>query len=501
MSGALVLQRGPLTQQPQQAVPLTTSVTKAPSLVVSGYAGAQFLPQSSTLANFTQGQNGVGFASTGAASGLAWTTAANSPVSGAQARTMFARVTINANNGNTSLLAIGSSVNNCLFSFELYNGSIILHWYGGYVTVVSSVVAGATYDLAGTYDGATVRGYVGGKFVASSAVALTTTASALFVGGSGDYFPTATNATLYAAGVIARCLTDAEIAQISANPWQVFQAPRRRLWLAVNNSGTNGNATPVGVSAASAVGSLIAAGYATATPSGVQASSAVGVPAATGDANTTPSGVSATSAVGSPSASAGTNATASPAGVSAASSVGSPVATGGASALPTGVSSVSAIGSPTATGDASVTPAGVAAASAVGNVTASGPVSATAYPQGVQATTAVGVPTFGKTDTADGVSRGGNTKWRGWDEKAWRKRHVRDEIAADVREAWQGLKAAPEPVKEELPAPVKPIIEAKRLEPQQLDLSEVKALMAAWEAEQKRRDDEEEEDLIALLQL
>jgi hypothetical protein len=124
-----------------------------------------------------------------------------------------------------------------------------------------------------------------------------------------------------------------------------------------------------------------------------------------------------------------------------------------------------------------------------------------AYPQGVQATTAVGVPTFGKTDTADGVSRGGNTKWRGWDEKAWRKRHVRDEIAADVRAAWRGLKEAPQPVKEELPAPVKPIVQAKRIEPQQLDLSEVKALMAAWEAEQRRREDEEEEDLIALLQL
>ena len=220
--------------QPQGRVRVSQQFARAPALVVSGKSGAAFVPRNASLANYENGPQGIGFRSTGAANGLAWSTADTAPISGAMPRTLFARVKINANNGNTSILAIGNSNTNSLFSFELYGGNIILHWVGSFVTAVpaSAMVAGGIYDIAATYDGSTVRAYGGGKLNESATLALNTTVSPLFIGGSGDFFGVATDATLAVGGIIARCLSPQEVATLSANPWQVFDAPAPMLFAA-----------------------------------------------------------------------------------------------------------------------------------------------------------------------------------------------------------------------------------------------------------------------------
>lgn len=89
-------------------------------------------------------------------------------------------------------------------------------------------------------------------------------------------------------------------------------------------------ASPAGVSATWAVGTVVATGTATASPSGVSATWAVGTPTATGAALTSPSGVLALWDVGTAIATGGSaaDATASPAGVAALWAVGDAVAAG-----------------------------------------------------------------------------------------------------------------------------------------------------------------------------
>lgn len=208
--------------------------------------------------------------------------------------------------------------------------------------------------------------------------------------GTSGYCPTG---ALFFAAFFDRKLSPSEIAQVTANPWQLFESPSQTQFPRIAAAtGTNATATPSGVSASSAVGSASAKGAATASPAGVSAASSVGSPAAKGSATCAPAGVSATAAVGAATASGATvvNGSASPAGVSASSAVGSAAASGQGRASPAGVSAAASVGTTTASGQSVVYayPAGVSATSAVGTVSARG--GATAYPAGVQAAAAVG---------------------------------------------------------------------------------------------------------------
>jgi len=189
-----------------------------------------------------------------------------------------------------------------------------------------------------------------------------------------------------------RSLTDAEIALISANPWQVFDGQAPMLYAAAG--GTNATATPSGVSASSVVGSVAASGQGRASPAGVSAAASAGSPIASGQGRASPVGVSASASVGTATAAGSTviSATASPAGVSAAAAVGNPAASGAANSAATGVSAVASVGTVSASGatviNGSASAAGVSAASAVGAPAASG--TASAAPAGVSATASVG---------------------------------------------------------------------------------------------------------------
>lgn len=152
-------------------------------------------------------------------------------------------------------------------------------------------------------------------------------------------------------------------------------------------TGAGATATPPGVTASSAVGSVIASGQAKASPAGVSAAASVGTATASGstvvNGTAQPVGVSATAAVGAATAQGAASSTAQPAGVAASAAVGTASASGQGKATPAGVTATSAVGAPFATGQTIVKafPAGVQAVASVGIATGKG--NAIAAPLGV----------------------------------------------------------------------------------------------------------------------
>ncbi len=162
---------------------------------------------------------------------------------------------------------------------------------------------------------------------------------------------------------------------------------------AVGNPAESGTAhhAATGVSAATALGTAIASIFAAAAPAGVVSTSSAGSASAAGTASRNASGVAAASVLGTAAASVSRNVTAT--GVTSTASVGTASAQGPALASVVGQSSASSVGPATATGGTGVvngtaTPAGVSVASALGSTPASGPANATA--PGVPATSAAG---------------------------------------------------------------------------------------------------------------
>lgn len=225
--------------------------------------------------------------------------------------------------------------------------------------------------------------YLDAKNVGSSAYAIDSTFSRVSIGNR----TAPANIRAYrcdgflAAFVFKRALTAAEIASVSANPWQLFEGQPAMLSAAAAPSGSGATASPPGVSASSAVGSATIIGQAKAAPAGVAATAAAGTATASG--------------------STVINGTASPAGVSAAASAGSATVSGQAKAAPSGISASAAVGTATATGQAITTayPAGVQAVAVVGSATVRG--TATAAPLGVSSAIYVGTAyAYGPFDLA-----------------------------------------------------------------------------------------------------
>lgn len=185
-----------------------------------------------------------------------------------------------------------------------------------------------------------------------------------------------------------RVLSANEIAEITANPWQIFGGAANNVIYADAAGGTPGEATPSGISATVSLGSVVATGAANAGAGGIAASTSNGVATATGAANADVPGVSAGMVIGTASASGAANT--SPPGVDAAMALGSVVASAGgsANATPVGVQVVAALGVPIASGAAVTEPAGIGAPASIGVVNASG--AATTSPSGLSVVALLG---------------------------------------------------------------------------------------------------------------
>jgi hypothetical protein len=345
----------------------------------------------------------------------------------------------NQANGNAPIFS------NCSPSASPYTAWGIFDWAGAGTNIVAEIAVGGInkhidtnvsiennvrHVLAGRYDGTQLNVFKDGKNIAGMAASGSITYPSApdrgpALGNFYNYTGAARsfNGFIYLGALWDRSLSDIELADVSANPWQIFEPEERLIWIPDAVS-VGGGATviPIGQQATGSVGSPTATGAATTAATGVSAASAVGAPTAiagtsipatvtpagviahasigsliaTGAAWTVTGGVQAASAVGSPTAIAGTSipATALPAGVSALASVGTPSANGASIAYAGGISAFSAVGAPTAiggvSGQATALPAGVQAISYVGVPTATA--AAVVYASGVQAIGYVGMP-------------------------------------------------------------------------------------------------------------
>jgi len=264
------------------------------------------------------------------------------------------------------------------------SGSTFSSINGAYVANLSLVV--------GTYDRATMRLFVNGSQVASTAKTEAiqyngtsfglfrfTTARTTFHTAQG--FPGKT----YLVGVWRRALSLGEIQSLTSNPWQIFRPYTARIYSFPSAGGSieSGAGSSAGTSTAAAVGASTAAGAGSAAGAGT----ATGVGASTAEAVGTAAGTATASAVGDVAggvqSGAGTSAgtsTASGVGASTAASVGTAAGTSTAAAVGSSSGGVEE-GVGTAAGQATAAGVGASTAEAVG--TAAG--SATASAVGVDA--------------------------------------------------------------------------------------------------------------------
>ena len=105
----------------------------------------------------------------------------------------------------------------------------------------ATLVLGETYFYVGTWDGSTLRLYRNGNLVASTSFSGPVYfASPNFEIGAGGGNSSASPNRLYLSGWHNRALSGNEVAQLSANPWQIFHK-RRRLFF-VTASGVSASA-------------------------------------------------------------------------------------------------------------------------------------------------------------------------------------------------------------------------------------------------------------------
>jgi len=267
------------------------------------------------------------------------------------------------------------------------SGSTFTSINGAYVANLSLVV--------GTYDRATMRLYVNGSQVASTAKTEAiqyngtsfglfrfTTARTTFHTAQG--FPGKT----YLVGVWRRALTLGEIQALTVNPWQIFRPYAARVYSFPSAGGSieSGAGSSAGTSTAAAVGASTAAG----------AGSAAGAGTATGV------GASTAEAVGT---AAGT-ATASGVGASTAEAVGTAAGTSTAAGVSPGGSTESGAGTAAGTSTASA----VGASTAAGVGTAAGEATAAGVGYGVQTIEAAGSAAGTSTATAVGADAAAETE-------------------------------------------------------------------------------------------
>lgn len=257
-----------------------------------------------------------------------------------------------------------------------------------------------------TWDGTTAKAYGDSDRSATLSVGAAAAESENIVfgartGGTGFLL----NGQLSYAYVYNRAISQEESLRLFRNPWQIFKAPSRRIWVAASTPSGDGVGSASGTSTVSGVGASIASSIA--ASSGTSAVSGVGsaVVESVGSASGTSAvdGVGASSTGGSSGSASGTSAVL---GVGASSAASDGVANGVASVSGIGASTHAATGS--ADGIATVSGVGdsVQAGSAVGSASGSSTVSGV----GASVVAAVGSSSGSSTVTGRGASTGGEVE-------------------------------------------------------------------------------------------
>jgi hypothetical protein len=243
------------TQQPQQAAPIDRSNPITQGLVFAWSAAQEALDLSASVfgvesgTRLTRSVSASGRQMLGVGTGQIEYAARNDlKFSGAPGQTLFSLAMI-ATPGSCDGSFLGRVSSSHDYRLAINSGSqAITYGTGGSPTsAVTASVAGALTPLANrplpiaaTFDLATARIYLDGNLSASAAQGNGFSTSndrlALFARGVGG------GETLTGAGqslvlIFRRCLSPAEVASLSANPWQVFRAPPRRLWVAAAVTG------------------------------------------------------------------------------------------------------------------------------------------------------------------------------------------------------------------------------------------------------------------------
>ena len=276
-----------------------------------------------------------------------------------------------------------------------FNTGAVMRFVNNSVTIATDPVAitvGTTYLYTGVADGTTGYLYRNGVLVASGALAggvIANTGAISF--GFDAAAGSQGSGTVLGGWIWERALNANEVAAFSANPWQVFKAPPRKLYLAA--SSFSGKGTAAASSTAPATGA--------ATTAGKGSSGGVAVASGTGAATATASASSAgTSTAPASGASTGTT-TGTATATSSAPAAGAETAAGTGTSNATSASS--AVGSATGatTGTASAT--STAAATGAANIASIGSASASSTAPAVGAETIAAAGSSSANSTAPAV--------------------------------------------------------------------------------------------------
>jgi hypothetical protein len=257
----LILLPGRFNQQPQQAVAIDwgNPLTKGLISCIDGRTNYDLMAGAPTTNTAAQA-NGTGGAGPAYASGTYQTFPFNrSSITNKFTYFLFCDHTTA---GNSFLFGdvetAGAGYNAGLYT----NGSNFLLFVktggsGTSVTSTSSANPIKSLRLGGTYDGANMRIFINGVREASTAKTgnVDTGAFALNLNRWNGSSPHSGNAFLRLVFNIVK--SDAEMRELSDNPWQVFKAPPRRIWGVAAGGGSDVSVALTGEASTASAGTLV----------------------------------------------------------------------------------------------------------------------------------------------------------------------------------------------------------------------------------------------------
>lgn len=198
-----------------------------------------------------------------------------------------------------------------------------------------------------------------------------------------------------------RALSVDEAKSITANPWQIFKAPQRRIFVA-SAGGGDATATITGVSGSAQVGTVSTSGNASVSLPGASGAGSVGNVVASVSAATAITGVNGAGSVGTVSASGigAPDGNVAITGIAGTGQVGTLAASGNGAVSITGIAATGSVGSVTPSVTVTTTITGAIGTGSVGTTTQTGAANATV-------SSAVGIGLVG-TVSATGTSQDGN---------------------------------------------------------------------------------------------
>jgi hypothetical protein len=274
MSAALILPRGPLAQQPQQAAltdrsnPFTAGlaslVTASSPFDAARNAAALSVGASISLAAGPsglawQGSAAYGGVNLGVSGGLGALLDQNAPWS------WYGRIYVsNVSTQQYFVADYDSSGNDLSFAIQVTNGGAIKvttrNTGGTYIDTIGPTVSVGWHDIEFSSTGGsayvTTLSVDGVDYLSGASTSNMRAGVALRLMCAGSYTSAYFLGRVSLSAFWRRQRTAAERAATRANPWQLFQAPRRRLWLAVDNTGTGAALSGAASAVASATGGL-----------------------------------------------------------------------------------------------------------------------------------------------------------------------------------------------------------------------------------------------------